>query len=335
MPEVAVSKYDVEVDLAAAPDSSHARMVELVGSNKRVLDVGCSTGYLARVLAAIGNTVSGVEYDAAAAKEAEPHLAKLVVGDLEALDLVAAFGEGSFDVVVFGDVLEHLRDPMPVLRRARPLLAPGGSVVVSVPNIAHGDVRLALLKGRFRYTKLGLLDETHTRFFTRENLDPFLRDAGFVAVDVRRTYAPLFGTEVGVRPEEVEPAVVEALRADPEAETYQFVLRAVRDDAVHVDLGLTERAERLDLRVRELTHELEQARAAVDAAHAERDGAIERTARAARAEQAAAEAQAEAQAEAERLRTELATVLDTRLMRAAKLPRAVYGTMRGRRGRRG
>jgi 2-polyprenyl-3-methyl-5-hydroxy-6-metoxy-1,4-benzoquinol methylase len=322
---MSVSKYDVEVDLAATPDSSHAKMVELIGSNKRVLDVGCSTGYLARVLNALGNRVSGVEYDAAAAKEAEPDLEKLVVGDLEAVDLVAEFGEGGFDVVVFGDVLEHLRDPMPVLREARRLVAPGGSVVISVPNIAHGDVRLALLKGRFRYTKLGLLDETHTRFFTRENLDGFLRDAGFVAVDVRRTYAPLFGTEVGVREDEVDPAVVEQLRADPEAETYQFVLRAVRDDALHVDIGLNARAEQLEGRVRELTRELEALRGrSRDELTAARDAAEDR---AAQAERRAAEAREDA----ERARAELAEVYDTRIMRMSKLPRSVYGAVRARR----
>jgi|SRR5829696_2239434 len=331
-----VSKYDVEVDLAAAPETSHAKMVELVGANKRVLDVGCSTGYLARVLGALGNTVSGVEYDAAAAKEAEPDLAKLVVGDLERLDLVAEFGEGSFDVVVFGDVLEHLRDPMPVLRQARPLLAAGGSVVISVPNIAHGDVRLALLKGRFRYTKLGLLDETHTRFFTRENLDSFVREAGFVPVDVRRTYAPLFSTEVGVREDEVDPAVAAELRTDPEAETYQFVLRAVRDDAVHVEVGLTDRAEKLELKVRELSGELDRALAAVDVAtEAERAAAAAadaaRLEAAERAERAEREAR-QAAAEAARLRTELDEVYRTRVMRAARLPRAIYGALRRHRG---
>lgn len=332
---VAVSKYDVELDIAGSPHTSHAQMVQLIGSNKRVLDVGCSTGYLARVLGALGNTVSGVEYDAAAAKEAEPDLERLVVGDLESLDLVAEFGPGSFEVVVFGDVLEHLRDPTPVLRSARTLLAPGGSVVISVPNIAHGDVRLALLKGRFRYTKLGLLDETHTRFFTRENLDPFLRDAGFVAIDVRRTYAPLFGTEVGVRPEEVDPAVVEQLRADPEAETYQFVLRAVRDDAVHVDLGLTERAERLDLTVRDLAHQLDLARAAataVEGVRGERDEALTRAERAEQAQRDAAADAAAARAELEQVRAELAALHGTKVMRAAKLPRAVYGAVRSRRG---
>ena len=323
-----VSKYDVEVDIAAAPNTSHATMVELIGANKRVLDVGCATGYLTRVLTALGDTVSGVEYDAAAAAEAEPDLAKLVVGDLETLDLVAEFGEAAFDVVVFGDVLEHLRDPMPVLRRARRLLAPGGSVVLSVPNVAHGDVRLALLAGRFRYTKLGLLDETHTRFFTRENLDLFLRDAGFVAVDVRRTSAPLFTTEVGVTEDQVDSAVVARLREDPEAETYQFVLRAVPDDALHVDLGLTARAERLDLRVRELAHELDRARAqAREQAEEARQHAERAREQAERAERAERDA-AGAREDAERARRELDALYATRIMRVSKLPRSVYGSMR-------
>jgi 2-polyprenyl-3-methyl-5-hydroxy-6-metoxy-1,4-benzoquinol methylase len=326
---MAVSKYDVEVDLADS-ETSHAKMVDLVGSNKRVLDVGCSTGYLARTLSASGNRVWGVEYDAAAAAEARPHLERVVVGDLEALDLVAEFGEAAFDVVLFGDVLEHLRDPLPVLRQARPLLAPGGSVVISVPNVAHGDVRMALLLGRFRYTKLGLLDETHTRFFTRESLDVFLRDAGFVAVDVRRSRAALFTTEVGVREDEVDPAVVERLRRDPEAETYQFVLRAVRDDVLALPEELAARAERQELRLREVEAEVAGLRAAADRAAAERDAAAER---AARAEREAAEAAARAAEEAERAaaaESELARLHATRLLRASKLPRAAYGALRRR-----
>ena len=109
--------------------TSHALMAELVGSNKRVLDVGCDTGYFGEQLTVFGNRVSGVEFNVASAAVAAERLDKVVVGDLEAVDLVAEFGPASFDVVVYGDVLEHLRDPLPVLRQARGLLAPGGSVV--------------------------------------------------------------------------------------------------------------------------------------------------------------------------------------------------------------
>ena len=227
---MASSKYDTHVDLNQ-DNNSHTMMVGLVGSHKRVLDVGCANGYFARVLVERGCQVSGVEYDAAAAEEARPHLEQLVVGDLEQLDLVAELGEARFDVVVFGDVLEHLRDPLPVLRQARRLLAPGGYVVISIPNVAHGAVRLTLLQGRFDYRPLGLLDSTHIRFFTRDNLKSLLHDAGFAATDFLRTTAGLFETELGMTPDQVPADLVEQVLADPDATTYQFVVRAVPDDA--------------------------------------------------------------------------------------------------------
>jgi hypothetical protein len=90
---------------------------------------------------------------------------------------------------------------------------------------------MSLLLGRFTYRNLGLLDNTHLRFFTRENLRGLLTDAGFVAIEVRSTTAPLFGTELGVRPDEVSPDVVALISADPDAVVYQFVLTAVPRDA--------------------------------------------------------------------------------------------------------
>ncbi|SOD70604.1 methyltransferase family protein [Jatrophihabitans sp. GAS493] len=240
---MALSKYDIDEELVKWPGSSHTFMVELVGSNKRVLDVGCDTGYLGTVLQALGNRVSGFEVDPVTGEEAAKHLDRVVIGDLERTDLVEEFGAGSFDVVIFGDVLEHLRDPLPVLRQARPLLAPGGSVIISTPNIAHGDIRMALLQGKFDYTRVGILDDTHTRFFTRKTLVQFLTDAGFVLTELRRTQAELFETEVAIVESEIDPAVVAKLRGDPEATTYQFVLRAVPDDATRLD---TEQALRID-----------------------------------------------------------------------------------------
>jgi O-antigen biosynthesis protein len=256
---VATSKYDTTVDVTLE-DNSHSLMVRLVGRGKRVLDVGCANGYLAEVLVGNGCTVSGVEFDPAAAEEARRHLEQLVVGDLEQLDLVEAFGEGRFDVVVMGDVLEHLRDPLPVLRSTRRLLAPGGYVVISIPNVAHGDVRLSLLQGRFDYRPLGLLDSTHVRFFTRDNLRALLHDAGFAATDFLRTTAPLFETELGVDldREAVPPDVLATVASDPDATTYQFVVRAVPDGGE----WLVERMRHeFEQRIERLEAELAEARA--------------------------------------------------------------------------
>ncbi len=226
-------KYNAEPD----PDNdntSHGLVLDLVGTGKRVLDVGCATGYLAKALGDRDNQVSGVEIDPDAAEEARPYLERLVVGDLEQMDLGVELAGETFDVVVFADVLEHLRDPASTLRQAKALLRESGFVVMSIPNVAHGSVRLALLEGQFEYRSLGLLDDTHVRFFTRASLEDLLTEAGYVAVDVRRTTASPFQTEIPVSPSDFPDDVIAKVAADPDSATYQFVLTAV---PLHSDSG--------------------------------------------------------------------------------------------------
>ena len=120
-----MADYAVEIDVDNL-NTSHGLIVDLVGSGRRVLDVGCWTGDTGRVLLARGCTVSGVELDAEAAEIARADLEQVVVADLDASALTELFPTGSFDVVVLGDVLEHLADPVRVLTDAASLLAPGG-----------------------------------------------------------------------------------------------------------------------------------------------------------------------------------------------------------------
>jgi 2-polyprenyl-3-methyl-5-hydroxy-6-metoxy-1,4-benzoquinol methylase len=220
-------KYDGVDATGGGEETSHHLVLELVGTGKRVLDVGCATGYMASALVQAGNEVSGVEIDGEAAEKARPFLTQLVIGDLDRMDLSEAFPPKSFDVVIFADVLEHLKDPVTTLSRARALLDDGGFAVLSIPNVAHAAVRLALLKGRFEYSPLGLLDETHLRFFTRSTLEDLLSEGGFVAADVRRTTAPPFGTEIQLDPGEFPQELVDQVEADPDSATYQFVVKAV------------------------------------------------------------------------------------------------------------
>jgi O-antigen biosynthesis protein len=222
------NRYETEIDLGKR--SSHTLIVEFVGHNKRVLDVGISTGYVAEVLAKRGCRVTGIELDPEAARQAEEHCERVVVGDVETLDVYEKLGGERFDVIVFGDVLEHLRDPLRTIERLKPLLHPEGYVVASIPNVAHGSVRLALMQGRFQYQPLGLLDNTHLRFFTRESMQQLFSDAGFEIVKLERTKLDVFNTEVEVDQEQVPAKVLRLVRADPEALTYQFVLTAHPSD---------------------------------------------------------------------------------------------------------
>lgn len=219
-------RYQAAVDLSN-DNMSQALIARMVGAGKRVLDVGCATGYIAEVLRELGCSVSGIEYDADTGEQARPYLDKLVIGDVERVDLVAEFGAGCFDVVIYGDVLEHLVDPVAVLVKTRDLLARGGAVVASIPNVAHGAVRLSLLAGEFAYRETGLLDNTHLRFFTAATVGSLFRDAGYTPVELRRTRIGVFETEIGVRAGDFPPAVVDLVLDDPEATTYQFVVAAV------------------------------------------------------------------------------------------------------------
>jgi 2-polyprenyl-3-methyl-5-hydroxy-6-metoxy-1,4-benzoquinol methylase len=221
------SKYETKLNLDDR-NSSHALIIELLGLDKRVLDVGCATGNLAEVLAGRGCRVTGIEIDPEAARQAEKHCERVIVGDVESLDLGAELDEEDFDVIVFGDVLEHLKDPLQTLRRLKPLLHTEGYVIASIPNIAHGSVRLALMQGRFRYRSLGLLDDTHLRFFTRETVEQLFKDAGFLIAELRHTTRGIFDTEIEIDREQLPSEVLRLVEEDPEASTYQFVLSAYR-----------------------------------------------------------------------------------------------------------
>ena len=145
----------------------------------RVLEFGCAAGYVSRVLRDERRCrVTGFEYSPAMAQQAEPFCERVVVGDIEDFSLWERLTP-PYDVAMFGDVLEHLRDPEAVLRRCRDVLQPDGRLIVSIPNIAHYTVRLALLFGRFDYTQYGILDSTHLHFYTRKSLLEMLARTGY------------------------------------------------------------------------------------------------------------------------------------------------------------
>jgi 2-polyprenyl-3-methyl-5-hydroxy-6-metoxy-1,4-benzoquinol methylase len=145
----------------------------------RVLDVGCGFGLLGERLREQGNSVWGIDAADDVAERATERLDRFVLADLtDQTGVAEQIGDQRFDVVVFADVLEHLPDPIGTLRSYLPFLAPGGSLLVSVPNVAVWNVRLGLLFGRFEYTPTGTLDRTHLRFFTRASLGRALGAAG-------------------------------------------------------------------------------------------------------------------------------------------------------------
>ena len=231
---MAFSDYRTELKytkLDDSPGSTHELVLGLVEPGSRVLEFGCATGYMSQALRdRLGAAVVGVELNPEAARLAEEHCERVLAGDAEELDLEAELGSERFDAILFADVLEHLRDPGALLKRVRPFVAEGGAVVASIPNVAHAAVRLALLSGSFRYREQGLLDEGHLRFFTREGVQDLFEGSGYVATQWLRRRLEVEETEIPVPrglPEEARAWAT----GDPEATTYQFVLRAVPSEA--------------------------------------------------------------------------------------------------------
>jgi 2-polyprenyl-3-methyl-5-hydroxy-6-metoxy-1,4-benzoquinol methylase len=172
---VGAIRYDHAVNLT--PGLRESVLLDWVGSNKSVLELGCATGYFSAAMANRGCCVTGIEVDANAAKRAERVCERMFVADLNspcwANDL------GTFDVILMADVLEHLLHPDDVLAQCRELLKPDGKIVVSLPNVAHWRNRMNLLLGRWNYTETGTLDRTHLRFFTLQTARRLIEQAGY------------------------------------------------------------------------------------------------------------------------------------------------------------
>lgn len=152
-------------------------VVSMIPSGARVLDVGCATGSFTQLIAKNCQAdIVGIEPDPGRAALAISRGLNVHLGILEP----ALISEtGLFDIVLFADVLEHLPNPQATLLLARHALKPGGSVIISVPNVAHWSVRLEVLQGRFRYQECGIMDATHLRWFTRASATSLLESAGF------------------------------------------------------------------------------------------------------------------------------------------------------------
>jgi len=198
---------------------------------RRLVEVGCSSGALARAYKALSPDCHylGIEIDENYTALAERYCDQCVTLDIEAAS--DEFWRGCADVNcwIFGDTLEHLRNPWGVLQRVRATIPTNGVVVACIPNAQHWSLQARLSAGDFRYEVSGLLDKTHLRWFTRQTMIELFEQTGF-RIDVgtsrifdepeREKFLPIIekmGQAAGVDP---KIALADAL-------PLQYVVRAV------------------------------------------------------------------------------------------------------------
>lgn len=159
-------------------NSSWYKVLQLVPDKAEVLDVGCSSGnFGVELIRHKGCVVDGIEIDKGDAAKAAKKLRKVVVLDIERDNIEDI--KALYDVIYFGDVIEHLVNPTKALAKIKKLLKPQGKIVFSIPNMAHATVRLQLLKGEFEYTETGLIDKTHLHFYNLKEVQNVFKEAGF------------------------------------------------------------------------------------------------------------------------------------------------------------
>ena len=167
------------------------KIIELVGRNKEILEIGSATGYMTKQFVKNGCVVDVVEIDGTAAAKIK-RLARKIIRD--SIENPAVFKKlnNSYDFIIMADVLEHLINPEQVLKRLLKIAAPHTKLLISLPNIASWTARKQLFfKGDFEYQDSGLLDKTHLHFYTVNTLPKVLSENGWKVLRIIGTITRL------------------------------------------------------------------------------------------------------------------------------------------------
>ena len=221
-----MGKYDAALDLDTR--NSLSIILKHVAKGKRILEFGCASGRLTRYLQEeLGAVVDIVELDEdsgrVAARWADMACLGPEQGNIESGTWKTILQGKQYDYIIFADVLEHLRFPHVTLVDCRPFLASGGEILVSVPNIAHNAIIIGLMNDIFRYTPLGLLDNTHIHFFTRKSFREMAESLGYSVTAEEANSTPVGRIEVQTRYDMINRAAARALHCRPDGDVYQWI----------------------------------------------------------------------------------------------------------------
>lgn len=155
-----------------------------------VLEVGCACGAtLIEIKRRFRNaSLYGVELDEGPSSIAS-HFATISNENIESSSL--EYPDNFFDYIIFGDVLEHLREPGQILNSVKRYLKENGSILASIPNVMHISVMKPLLNGFWTYEDAGILDRTHLKFFTYQEIIHLFQNSGYRLGPVSATTLPV------------------------------------------------------------------------------------------------------------------------------------------------
>lgn len=237
-------KYDFNLDMYT--DNANADIIGRIENGSKVLEFGSANGRMTKFLKEQKQcSVDIVEIDEEAGKQAAVYANTaclgVIDGDINNTDWQKILKGNIYDVIVFADVLEHLRDPLDVLKRCGTFLNGNGRILCSIPNIAHASVILGLLNGHFDYTDYGLLDRTHIHFFTEESFKRLVNNAGYRVLYEHSILGKVGAIEIPFTYDTVSKDVRRALMDRINNEAYQYIFELKKEsnwDAQEVMINL-------------------------------------------------------------------------------------------------
>jgi len=221
-----MKKYDFTLDLET--DNSNSIILRWIKPRSTVLEFGPAHGRMTKFLKEnLQCSVTIIERDAESGTEAARHADRALIGEIEGNiegELWVQKLQGStFDYIIFSDVLEHLHNPAKTLAATNEFLRASGSIIISVPNLAHNSILIELWKNRFEYRSTGLLDETHLRFFSKTSLLKLVHQAGLFVYNAHNARNVVENTEFNHSLADMPAEVARAMARRDDADVYQFV----------------------------------------------------------------------------------------------------------------
>jgi len=225
---MSIEQYDLPLN--TDKNTSDWKILQYIKPKSIVLEFGPAYGRMTKYMKKIlGCEVYIAEIDPEAYQKAIKYAKEGVCGNILSFLWTEKFKGILFDYIIFADVLEHLLNPIDVLRKSVSLLKEDGSVLVSVPNIAHSTIILNLIINKFEYRNSGLLDNTHIKFFTYFSLIEMLESCLLI---------PVIEDGVIIVPENTEynnsykdiAYNTDVIEYREFANVYQFVFKCIKKD---------------------------------------------------------------------------------------------------------
>ncbi len=224
-------KYDIEEIENINENVPHGIILSQITPGSHVLECGCATGYMTRYMTEkLGCHVNIIEYSPDAFEIAKQYAEDGICADLMRDEWQRKFEGRTYDHIIIADVLEHLYDPRSLLNELVTFLKEDGKIHVSVPNIAHNDIILNLINDNWNYTPLGLLDNTHIRFWAYNNLNPFFQEVRLSIVKFDYSFVPAGVTEQANYAADLD--FINQLHKRKTGDIYQFVVTLQKEDYV-------------------------------------------------------------------------------------------------------